>query len=109
MQGEHLPPEGVAELAVDLWKVSERAKGDGAGDRVLAACERAEDRLKRLGFEIDTMTGRTYDTNMRARVVDHEPSQGPLVIGRCITPAVFFRGVLVREAEIVTAGGEEGK
>lgn len=98
--------DGVAELAVDLWRIAERAKKDAAGDRTVAACERAEDRLKRLGFEIVTMLGQAYDTNLRARVVDHEPGEGPLRIGQCISPAVYYGGKLVREAEVVTIGQE---
>lgn len=97
----------VAELAVDIWKISERARVEGAHVRVVVACERGEDRLRRLGFELDPMVGRVYDTNMRARVVDHEVGEGALVIGRCISPAVFYHGVLVREAEVVTVGGGE--
>jgi hypothetical protein len=98
----------VAGLAVDMWKVVERARGDGAGDRVLVACERAEERLRRIGFEVDTMIGRTYDTNLKVRVVDHDEADGPMVIDQCISPAVFYRGVLVREAEVVTKG-EKGE
>lgn len=99
----------VAGLAVDLWKLGERAKSEGASERLAAAYERAEDRLKRIGFEIDTMVGRPYDTNIKAKVVDHESGEGSLVIGQCISPAIFFRGKLVREAEIVTMGCEETK
>lgn len=97
----------VAELAVDMWKIFERVRAENAGSRVVVACERGEDRLRRLGFELDTMIGRAYDTNMRAQVVDHEPGDGALTIGRCISPAVFYRGVLIREAEVVTVGGDE--
>jgi len=99
----------VAELAVDLWKLGERTKTEAASERISAAYERAEDRLKRIGFEIDPMVGRPYDTNIKAKVVDHESGSGPLLVGQCISPAVFFRGQLVREAEIVTFGGEEQK
>jgi hypothetical protein len=99
----------IAELAVDLWKLGERAKAEAASERVAAAYERAEDRLKKIGFDVDPMVGRPYDTNIKAKVVDHEASEGPLLIGQCISPAVFFRGLLVREAEIVTIGGEEEK
>lgn len=99
----------VAELAVDLWKLGERVKSEAASERVATAYERSEDRLKRMGYELDPMVGRPYDTNIKARVVDHEGGEGPLVIGQCISPAVFFKGRLVREAEIVTMGGQEKK
>jgi len=98
----------IAEVAVDIWKISERAKSDDAAERVGVACERAQDRLRRLGFELDTLVGQAYSTNMRARVVDHEPTLGPMRVAQCISPAVYFAGVLVREAEVVTTGGDEG-
>jgi len=101
--------EEVADLAVDLWKLGERVRTESASDRVETAYERSEDRLKRIGFDVDTMTGRLYDTNMKAKVGDHEAGEGPLMIGQCISPAVFYKGRLVREAEIVTIGGEEKK
>lgn len=97
----------VADLAVDVWKVAERARSLAQGERVLAACERAEDRLKRMGFEMDGMVGKPYDTNLKVRVVDHDEGEGPTVIAQCITPAVFYRDELVREAEVVTRGRKE--
>jgi len=103
-ESQVLSAEEVAEFVVDLWKLGERVKADVASERVAAAYERAEERLKRIGFEIDPMVGRSYDTNIKAKVVDHEAEDGPLVVNQCISPAVYFRGRLVREAEIVTTG-----
>jgi hypothetical protein len=97
----------VAELAVDLWKIHLRSRADLASDRVIAACERAEDRLRRLGFELETLEGKAYDTNMCVRVIDHLPSVGPLMVAECLSPAVFFNQHLIREAEVVTKGGGE--
>lgn len=99
-----LDPAKVAELAVDLWRIRARAESDGAGERVVAACERAEERLRRLGFEIEVLRG-TFDGNQRARVVDHDEAEGPLEVAACLTPAVYYGGVLLREAEVVTRGG----
>ncbi len=101
--------EDVAALAVDIWKVAERARAEHANDRVIAACERAEDRLRRMGFEVDAMVGKSYDTNLKVRVMDHDPAEGPTIIGHCISPAVFYRGSLIREAEVVTRGELEAK
>lgn len=94
-----------AQLAIDLWRISARAKSDGASDRVLTACERAEDRLRKLGFTIE-MPGAAYNTNMRLKVVDHEPDEGPLRIIECLAPAIYMNGELLLEAEVVTAGGQ---
>lgn len=94
----------VAELAVDLWRIRSRAVAEGASERVIAACERAEDRLRRIGFETEVLSG-VFDPNTKARVVDHDDAEGPLEIVACLTPAVSFKGVLIREAEIATRGG----
>jgi hypothetical protein len=94
----------VAELAIDLWRIEARAIKDGASDRVRAACERAAERLRGFGFDIDTLEGRPYDENLRVRVVDHEEAEGPRTIVECVTPAVYYQGSLVREAEVVTRG-----
>lgn len=103
-----LPSIGeIADLAADIWKIAERSKRDGAGDRVLAACERTLDRLGRMGIYLDSMIDRIYEPNMRAKVVDHKTGVGPLTVDHCISPAVYFREHLIREAEIVTVGGSE--
>jgi len=103
-----IPPsiavEAVAALVVDLWKISERAKSEQGMGRVLAACERAEDRLLRMGFEIKNLAGHLYDTNMNVHVVEHEESIGPLTILECLSPAVYYQGGLVRQAEVITKG-----
>lgn len=99
-----IPVDMVASLVVDLWKISERAKSEPVTDRVLAACERAEERLRRIGFEIQEMAGRPYDTNMRVHVVEHDGGVEPWTVSECLSPAIYYRGVLIREAEVVTKG-----
>jgi hypothetical protein len=99
--------EEVAEIAVEVWKIQQRALTGTSGDRVIVACERAEDRLLRIGFKLESLVGEQYDTNLRARVLDHDPCHGPLIVGQCISPAVYYKGKLVREAEVVTKGGEQ--
>lgn len=96
----------IAELAVDLWRVHKRCQAELASERVLAACERAEDRYSGLGFRIESLAGLPFDTNSRAVVVEHLSEGGPLLVKECLSPAVYFNGVLIREAEIVTVGGD---
>ncbi len=103
-QSAGLAVEKVAELAVDVWKIELRAQAMAENDRVLAACERATDRFRKFGFEIRDLTGDDYDTNMRVNVVEHELASGPLKIAECLSPAVYFEGLLIREAEVVTSG-----
>jgi|GEM_PF-1747406 len=99
-----IPADMIASLVVDLWKISERAKSEPVAERVLAACERAEERLRRIGFEIEEMAGRPYDTNMRVHVVEHDGGEEPWSISECLSPAIYYRGELIREAEVITKG-----
>lgn len=94
----------VAELAIDLWRIRIRATKDNASERTLAAIERAEDRLSRMGFRLDNLEGTLYDSNMNVRVVDHEESDQPATIVECLSPAVYFRETLLTSAEVVVRG-----
>lgn len=98
--------EEVAEIAAEIWKIQQRALAGSSNDRVVVACERAGEKLLRMGFKLDSLLGESYDTNLKARVLDHDPSQGPLIVGQCVSPAVYYKGELVREAEVITKGGE---
>lgn len=100
-----LDVEKVAELIVDLWKIMNRAQEESC-ERVITACERAVERTRRLGFELESPVGKRYDTNMQLRVVDHEPGDGELRIALCLSPAVYYGRTLVREAEVVTTGSD---
>lgn len=99
-----LPCRDVAELAVDLWRIGTRAKRDSASERVLIAYERAVDRLDGLGFRFDSMMNHPYDENLKVRVIEHEDGTEPRRIVECITPAVYYKDSLIREAEVVTRG-----
>lgn len=99
-----IPADMVAEMIVDFWKISKRAKSEKASERVLAACERAEERVRRIGFEVEEMTGKPYDTNMRVRVVQHDGGEDPSTISECLSPAVYYKKHLIREAEVITKG-----
>lgn len=98
--------EEVAEIAAEIWKIQQRALAGSSNDRVIVACERAGEKLLRMGFKLDSLLGESYDTNLKARVLDHDPGQGPLIVGQCVSPAVYYKGELVREAEVITKGGE---
>ena len=99
-----IPVSQVAEIAIELWKISARASKVPGNEKVLTACERAEDRLTRIGFEIQDLTEEPYDINMKVRVIEHEPGPGGFRVLECLTPAVYFDQILISEAEIVTTG-----
>ncbi len=100
----NIPVHSIALLIVDLWKIAERAKCQPVSERVLAACERAVERIKKLGFIIDDMSGRLYDTNMRLHVVEHDGGVEPVFISECLSPAIYYQDVLICEAEVITKG-----
>ncbi|KXK12974.1 MAG: hypothetical protein QY327_01470 [Fimbriimonadaceae bacterium] len=99
-----VPFDLVAEFIVDLWKIERRVRAGNAGERILAACERAQERLIRIGFELDTMMNRPYNENLRMRIIEHEECDEPRQVAECLSPAVYYNGELVREAEVVTRG-----
>ena len=99
-----IPIGQVADIAIELWKIKARAEKVLGNEKVLTACERASDRLMRIGFEIEDLTGEPYDINMKVRVIEHELGSGMLRVLECLTPAVYFERVLVSEAEVVTTG-----
>lgn len=99
----------IAELAISLWRIGKRAQRDPATpEPVVIACEMARDRLSEIGFDIREMVGLPYHENMRVRVVDHEPASQPLQIIECLTPAIYFHDSLLRPAEVVIKGEQDG-
>lgn len=99
----------MAEVVVDVWRIQRRASQlpdvDGAA-RILVACERAVERLEELGFVTKDLTGCEVVPDQRIRVVEHVPGGGPRIVQECLTPAVYYNGVLVRVAEAMTKGGD---
>ena len=100
-----VPAESLGSVVVDLWKLGRRAEGDQSHPRVLAACERAQDRLRALGFSTSDPTGQAYEPELRVHVLQYEPGDTEPRITECIAPAVYYRGEQIREAEVVVTGG----
>jgi aspartate oxidase len=96
----------MADLATDLWRIGRRAKRDDASEAVLIAHERAIDRLIALGFEIKEMEGEPYYENLRVKVVHMEGGHLRRRISECLSPAIFFHGHLIKQAEVVIQGEE---
>lgn len=97
-------PDTLAELVIDVWKIEKRAKDTAASARVVSACERALERLAKIGFRIDTMMDRPYSENLRMRVVEHEVTDEERHVSECLAPAIFHDDVLIREADVITRG-----
>jgi len=94
----------LAELAVSIWRIDQRARRNvGTPESVVLACETARDRLGALGIELRDLTGQTYDSHLRVRVVAGEDSigaTGAVRIAQCLSPAVYRNGELIRPAEV---------
>jgi len=99
----------VAELIVDIWRLSERIHGNEVGDRVMSALERVEDRYARMGFSIKTHFGCPYSTDLSAVILDHEPGDGPVLVDKCISPAVYYLNRLAKVPELITKGSRDEK
>jgi hypothetical protein len=94
----------VSRLAIDVWRVGQRAVKDKASEQVVAACERAVDRLRSIGFRVEDMLGDKYDPDMRVNVIEHQGGDKNVFITECIAPAIYFQDVLVRIGDVITKG-----
>lgn len=104
--GHAVAPEALAQVLIDLWRIKQRANKDQASERVLVACERAEERLKKLGFRLDDHVGNQYDPNMALTVVENEGGFMNRIIVECIAPSVYFKDQLVSAGEQLVFAGE---
>jgi hypothetical protein len=64
------------------------------------------DRVRSIGFSLETMVGEPYHENLAVRVVDHEGGASNRTIAECLSPVVYFHGRMVRAGEVVTKGAD---
>jgi hypothetical protein len=108
IDGRPVETSGLADLAVDVWRIRRRAVRDGATEAVRIACERAVERFTDLGLQMTEFAiGEPYDENLVVRVVHREEGGSNARIVECLSPAIYFHGKLVRPAEVVIEGVEE--
>jgi hypothetical protein len=95
----------IADLAIDVWRALWRICDEPqTPDRVRTAVVRVSERLEDMGIVTKDLTNTEYTSDMRARVVSQDASGPPFRIAECLAPAVYFRGRLVRPAEVVIKG-----
>lgn len=100
----------VIDLVVDIWRIRHRANRDEATpESVRIACDTALDRLSMLGFSIGEPEGELYDANSRVTVVDQRGGSLKRRICECLSPAVYYDGKLVKLAEVILEGEDDGK
>ena len=107
----HLPaavtgvePTSISPLAIDIWRIAQRAKKEAASERISAACERAQDRLQTLGFVVVDLTGHKFDPDSKLTVIEHQGGSNNIVVVECISPAIYYRDALLTLGEVITKG-----
>ena len=99
----------ISDVVIALWRAKRRADRFAETPQPVAlAIQGAIERIETLGLTFRDMIGEPYDTNMRAHVVDTIEADGVPRIADCVSPGIYYNGVLVRPAEIVVTGGLEG-
>lgn len=106
---DHLEPavtlQEFADLAIDVWRALARICDEQqTPDRVQTAIVRVSERLEDMGLVTKDLTNTEHTPDMRVRVVSQDGSGPPFRIAECLAPAVYFRGRLVRPAEVVIKG-----
>ena len=100
-----IPVDSIVILLVDIWKITNHAKTECSGTKIISACERVEARIERLGFELtDNFVGKKYDSNRIMKVIEHDGGDENIVISECISPEIRYKNLVVREAEVITKG-----
>lgn len=95
-----LPAEDLLPLVLDVWRLTQLRAEEG---QVSCLTTRIYERLNSLGYRLETPDG-SYDENARVKVVEHQPGPEPRRIIACLTPAIYWHGQLVKEANVITKG-----
>ena len=99
----------LSNLAISVWRARRRAERfSDTPQPVLLAIQGAIEHFEAIGVTLRDLIGDAYDDNMRVHVVDTIDAGGARIISDCIAPAVYYRGMLVRSAEVVVTGKIEG-
>ena len=107
-----VPFAQMVNLAVEYWRLSKwlesASKGLSAGP-ARHALRKLEDFLKQHEFDVQQLDGRSFDPGLAAKVIDtvEDPmlAKGTTIISETLSPMVFWRGQVVRAAEVVTSEG----
>lgn len=100
-QGTEITAEGLLPLALDLWRLHRATQDESP---LSALVTRAFGRLESLGLRLETLEGSAFDENARVRVVEHRPGPETRTIIECVTPAIYWRDRLLKEANVITKG-----
>lgn len=109
LTGVSLEPYDLVGVLIDVWRLTSRVSNDAVPEDIQIAVERLGDRVIGLGFEVKTHEGEIYQPNMRVFVVDDLGGDEPKYIVECLTPAVYYKGILIEPANVVIGGKTDGK
>ena len=104
------------ELIIDFWKVSKTMAKLPESPELSALREdmqRFSDSLKKNGFVIDDLTGKTYNEGLSVRPIHFEKAkEGELaepVIAETIRPIIYLKGRVIEHGEVIVKEPYSGK
>jgi hypothetical protein len=106
--GIRLDAGGVAEMLFAVWRAKKRSDREETPEAVRVALETVSEQIEALSFRYDEMVGQPYDENMRVRVAHHEGGPVNMRIIECLGPAIYHDDRLIRPADVVVRGDEDG-
>ena len=107
---KRIPLSVISDIAVDIWRITRRAlREESTPPSVVIACERAVETLEGAKVEIRDLAGEKYDENSRVSVIHEEGGKRNQVISECISPAIYYKGRLLRKAEVCLKGEADGQ
>jgi hypothetical protein len=103
-----VPLAALINLGIEHWRLAE-ALGPSPAAAARHALRRIADFLKLCELDVRTLDGRPFDAGLAARVIDSVEDAslpaGAVVIAQTLSPLVFWRGRVVRSADVVTCRG----
>jgi len=93
----------LADVAVAAWRLQRRVERENAGEGILLACQSLQFRLEEMGLRLDEMIGEVYEEQLNIRVIEHIAGESER-ISECLSPAVYFHGLLIKPADVVVSG-----
>ena len=111
----NVPVAALAALAVEYWRLGKWLNGAGVSGAGPArhAVRKMGDFLKSVEVDVEQMEGKPFDAGMACVVVDSVEDEGmeagKVMIEETVSPLVMWKGKVVRNAEVVTRKGRDGK
>jgi hypothetical protein len=99
-----VPPIEFVPVIIDIWRVKQRSVKESSSERVTTGCDRALERLEKIGFRLEDHINHPYDEDMMITVIENEEGSESRHIVECISPSIYYQGILVQPGEVITRG-----